>query len=616
MCGIAGYAGPRPLDAERVQRALGRLRHRGPDHAAHRAFATPDGRYVSLLHTRLSIIDLDERAHQPLRVGTRWLAYNGELYNYLELREQLVRRGVTFRTDSDTEVLAEALAVLDWEVLDACEGMWAFAVYDEADGALSLCRDRFGEKPLYVHRDGDGGLWFASEPKALFALLGRALPPNLRHIRRFLINGYKSLYKTGETFFEGLTELAPGTVLHVGESGRERTWRYWTVPEPAAATDMHFDEAVAGTRERLISSVQLRLRADVPLAFCMSGGVDSVSLISVARHVLGEDVHGFTIVNSDARYEEQELVDLAVAELGVRHTPVALATTEFLPRLRALVRQHDSPVATISYFVQWLLMEAIHADGYRVSVSGTAADELFSGYYDHHLAYLREVQTDPALHASARAAWEEHVRPLVRNPHLRDGDLFVRDPSFREHVYFDAPEFASWLHDGSAGAPEPFSERVFTGDLLRNRMLNELFAEAVPVILHEDDLNAMSFSIENRSPFLDRELFEFALTIPTAHLVRDGRAKAVLREAMRGIAPDAVLDNRRKVGFNAPLMDLLDPSDPAVRAELLADSPIWEVVNRDRVAALLDLPELPNSRSKFLFSVLGSKLFLEEARCG
>jgi asparagine synthase (glutamine-hydrolysing) len=616
MCGIAGYAGPRPLDPERVQLALARLRHRGPDHAAHRAFTTPDGRHVSLLHTRLSIIDLDARSHQPLRTGTRWLAYNGELYNYLELRERLARRGAAFQTDSDTEVLAQALAVLGWEALDSCEGMWAFAVYDEADGTLSLCRDRFGEKPLYVHRDGEGALWFASEPKALFALLGRTLPPNLRHIRRFLINGYKSLYKTGETFFEGLTELAPGTVLHLGAPGSEHARCYWSPPDPAPAADMDFGEAVAGTRERLIRAVELRLRADVPLAFCMSGGVDSVSLISVARRVLGEDVHGFTIVNSDARYEEQGLVDLAVSELDVRHTAVALDTADFLPRLRALVREHDAPVATISYFVQWLLMEAIHAGGYRVSVSGTAADELFSGYYDHHLAYLREVRTDPALHASARAAWEEHVRPLVRNPHLRDGDLFVRDPAFRDHVYFDAPEFASWLHNGFAGAPEAFSERFFTGDLLRNRMLNELFAEAVPVILHEDDLNAMSFSIENRSPFLDRELFEFALTIPTAHLVRDGRAKAVLREAMRGIAPDPVLDSRRKVGFNAPLLDLLDPSDPAVRAELLADSPIWEVVNRDRVAALLDGHELPNSRSKFLFSVLGSKLFLEEAGCG
>jgi asparagine synthase (glutamine-hydrolysing) len=439
------------------------------------------------------------------------------------------------------------------------------------------------------------------------------LPPNLDQVRRFLVNGYKSLYKSGETFFEGLDQLAPGRLLTLDADG-ERTRTYWEPPAPSAA-DMEFEEAVSGVRQRLIRSVELRLRADVPLAFCMSGGVDSVSLISVARRELGHDVHGFTIVNQDSRYDEREMVGIAVGELGVRHTEVRLDTTGFLPRMRELVRLHDSPVATISYFVQWLLMAAIHEHGYRVSVSGTAADELFSGYYDHHLAYLREVRQDPVLFERSRSAWEEHVRPLVRNPYLRDAELFVRHPEFREHIYLDAPEFAGWLANGAAAGPEPFAEHAFTQDLLRNRMLNELFAEAVPVILHEDDLNAMSFSIENRSPFLDRELFEFSLSIPTRHLVRDGRAKAVLREAMRGVAPAPLLENRRKVGFNAPIGALLDVRDPQVRSDLLGDSPIWDVVQRVRVAALLDQDELPNSRSKFLFSVLACKIFLEECGC-
>ena len=143
-------------------------------------------------------------------------------------------------------------------------------------------------------------------------------------------------------------------------------------------------------------------------------------------------------------------------------------------------------------------------------------------------------------------------------------------------------------------------------------MLNELFAEAVPVILHEDDLNAMFFSIENRSPFLDRDLFEFSTTIPTKHLVQDARAKAVLRESMRGIVPDKILDNRRKVGFNAPIHDLLDVKDPEVRDYLLADGPLFDVVRRESVEALLDEEFLPNSMSKFLFNVVCTKIFLEE----
>src|SRR5262249_21752465 len=153
---------------------------------------TAAGRHVELLHTRLSIIDLDPRAHQPMQVGTRTIAFNGELYNYRELRTELEREGVAFATSSDTEVLLRAIDVWGWDALDRCEGMWAFAVHDEADGSLVLCRDRFGEKPLYVYREG-GGLYFASEVKGIAALRGARLRPDGEHLARYLVNGYKAL---------------------------------------------------------------------------------------------------------------------------------------------------------------------------------------------------------------------------------------------------------------------------------------------------------------------------------------------------------------------------------------------------------------------------------------
>ena len=614
MCGIAGYVGPEPLDEGRIQRALGLMCRRGPDHRAHRRFQTPDGRTVELLHSRLSIIDLDPRANQPFLRDGRWMAFNGELYDYIEVRRRLESAGVQFHTSSDTEVLLAAIAREGWQTLDRCEGMWAFAVYEEATGRLTLSRDRFGEKPLYLLSDGRGGLLFGSEPKFLFALLGRTPPVNERQLQRLLVNGYKSLYKTGETFFDGLEELPPGMLAHVEDGGALRRERYWTPPRMASNGAVDFAAAVAGTRERLIRSVELRLRADVPLAFCMSGGVDSQSLIATAKRVCDFDVHGFTIVNRDERYDEQDLIEHSIAELGVRHTAVELETAGFLPNLRELVRQHDAPVYTITYYVHWLLMRAIADAGYRVSISGTAADELFTGYFDHHLAYLSAVRHEPALHAASVANWEREIKPIVRNPFLSDPDLFVADPGFRDHIYLGAEDFAAGLRDPFS---EPFFERPFGTDVLRTRMFNELFAEAVPVILHEDDLNAMYYSIENRSPFLDRELYEYTLTLPTRHLVRDGRAKAVLRESMRGIVPDRILDNPRKVGFNAPIHALLDPGDPAVRTELLDPrSPVWELVRREPIEAILERDYLPNSESKFLFNFVCAKLFLEEVAGG
>jgi asparagine synthase (glutamine-hydrolysing) len=609
MCGIAGYSGRVRIDDERIDRTLALMRRRGPDARGHRHFSPAPDRHVHLLHSRLSIIDLDERASQPFHVGTRWMVYNGELYNYIEVKRQL---DAVFVTTSDTEVLLRAIDAdrdpLALGTLDRCEGMWAFAVYDEDDDSLLLSRDRFGEKPLYLCRTDDG-FYFGSEVKFIAALAGVRLKPNLDQLRRYLVNGYKALYKQPRTFFEGVEELPAATVARVGRDGAIQPRRYWT---PTLATDerMSYDDAVAGTRDRLIRSVELRLRSDVPLAFCMSGGVDSNALISIAKRRLGHDVHGFTIANTDARYEESALVAHAVEALGLRHTSIPTDPTQFLVRLRELVRQHDAPVYTITYYAHWLLQRSIHEHGYKISISGTAADELFTGYYDHHLAYLAAVRDDPALHGAALRGWNQYVRPEVRNPFLSNPQLFVADTGFRDHIFLDAEKFAGFLNYPWR---EQFAETRYSDDLLRNRMANELFHEAVPVILHEDDLNAMYFSIENRSPFLDRALCEHAYSIPSRHLVRNGFAKVVLRDAMRGIVPDVILDSRRKVGFNAPIFDFLKVDDRDVRAQLLDDSPIFEEIDKSRIETLLDKAQLPNSESKFLFYFLCAKLFLEEA---
>lgn len=634
MCGIAGYVGPLSPLPDHLRMCRERMHHRGPDAAGIYQHCFRPGRNVSLLHSRLAIIDLDERANQPFRIGSAVLVFNGELYNYLELRQELTRAGHEFTTRSDTEVLLRVLLHHGWKGLDRCEGMWAFALYDEKDGSLLLCRDRFGEKPLFLCRDqasaacqdervGHQGsesneLYFGSEPKLLAALRGRPFAPNTNHLLRYLVNGYKSLYKTRETFFLDLEELKPGTVLALEADGRERQWRYWT-PGFEPDETMTREQAVEGVREALIDSLRLRLRADVPMAFCMSGGVDSNVLISLAKRHFDYDVHGFTIVNEDARYDEREEVEEAVKALGIRHSSVPLMGPSasmderrpargFLDNLRRLVRHHDSPVSTISYYVHWLLMAEIARCDYRISVSGTAADELLTGYYDHHNLWLYEMRNEPE-YPQALAAWQRHIAPVVRNPYLKNPLLYMENPACRDHVYLGRDEFAAYLHQPWT---EAFEENPILPTLLRNRMLNELFHEVVPVLLHEDDLNAMSYSIENRSPYLDRRLFEFCCRIPTRYLMRDGFTKIILREAAADVVPGRVLWNRRKVGFNAPIHALLDTGDATVMEGALSRGPIFDLVSRDCIEALMRRESLPNSESKFLFSFLCAKLFLEE----
>ena len=286
MCGIAGLMtldGTVP-DAGVLDRLADALSHRGPDGR---------GRYVApgigLVHDRLAIIDLDGGAQPLFGANDTALVANGEIYNYLELKAILEKEGYSFETTSDTEVLLHALDRWDWLALDRCDGMWALAHFDARKGSLLLSRDRFGEKPLYLHRDSSG-LYFASEPKFLFALLGKSLPVNKNHLRRYLVNGYKSLYKTRETFFEGLEELPARSALVVDPSGKETRNEYWT-PKCQPQVEMSREDAVKATREHLMRAVEIRLRADVPLAFCMSGGIDSNSLISIAKREFDYDVH-------------------------------------------------------------------------------------------------------------------------------------------------------------------------------------------------------------------------------------------------------------------------------------------------------------------------------------
>lgn len=607
MCGIAGYYGTKPIDSDRINHCLQLMKHRGPDARGTYYHSLTSNNHLYLLHTRLSIIDCDPRSNQPFRIGHYAFIFNGELYNYRELKRKIETSDCVFTTDSDTEVLMKQLIAHGQAGLDHCEGMWSFAFYNQRVGSLMLSRDRFGEKPLYILED-ETGIYFASEIKFLRTLLGKPLNINYQHIYRYMVNGYKALYKNNNGFYEGVRELKPGTVLTINADLLQNEIKYWN-PNFVCHEEISQEEYVSQIREELIRSVNLRLRADVPLAFLMSGGIDSNSLISIAKRVFNYDVHGFTLVDKDERYDEQELVDHAVKELGIRHTSIPADTTDFLENLRALVIQHDAPVCTISYYAHWLLLKAIAAHGYKISISGTGADELFTGYYDHHNAYLYEVMDDEILSLQSNKDWKEHVAPIVRNPHLIDPKLFVNKPDFRGHIFLDADAFSNCL---TKPWHEQFSEKRYCKGLLRNRMLNELFHESVPAILHEDDLNAMSRSVENRSPFLDRGLFELSQRIPTRYLIQNGYTKYMLRQAMYGIVPDRILSERRKVGFNAAITSFLDFTDKETRCAILDDSPIFDHVKKTSIEQIISQPCLPNSKSKFIFNFLNSKFFLEE----
>lgn len=609
MCGIAGYIGRREIVEDTIFSTLDLMKNRGPDYQAFRVFQE-NNKSVYLLHSRLSIIDLDPRSNQPFTIGDCTIILNGEIYNYIELRDALKQDGAHFYTTSDTEVLLQAYINYGPDCVKQLEGMWSFAIWDQRKKQLFLSRDRFAEKPLYYYQ-GEDGLYFASEIKALKSLSGRQFEINRRQLLRYLASGYKSLYKQPETFFEEVRELPYATNMQVEVDLNTKMERYW---KPAVnPLAMSIDEAIARSRQHLFESVRIRLRSDVPLAFCLSGGVDSASLVSIAAKQFNCNIATFSIIESDERYNEYDNIMATVRDVCCKHTLISIPQHEGIENLRALIKYHDVPVATTTYYVHSLLSKHISQSGYRVAFSGTAADELYTGYYDHFLLHLSEMRHS-AGYGQYLKDWQENIAGFVRNPILRDPDLYARDANYREHVFDNHVEFRSWLNPEFAHEIDGhFTETNFCDSLLRNRMLNELFHEVTPVILHEDDLNSMFYSIENRSPYLDSRLFEFMFSVPPEYLVQNGFGKYLLRESVKGVLNDQVRLDRQKKGFNASINSLINLNDRQVLDYLIdPKSPVFEIVKREKVVLLLDQKDLQNHYSKFLFSFINAKMFLEQ----
>ena len=605
MCGIAGVIGPR-ISPDRISVALASMHHRGPD-ASGAVHHTIGEFQATLLHTRLAILDLDGRSNQPFEHAHCALTFNGEIYNYRELRSDLEALGNRFETSGDTEVVMRAYLQWGPDATGRLEGMWALALVDRRQGHLWLSRDRFGEKPLFTWLH-NGAFYFASEVKTIAALAGQW--PDIDHtqVRRYLVNGYRALFKHQSTFFETLTELPSGTSAILTRPSQPKPRLYWS---PCFAPQrMTRAEAVGGARERLLHAVELRLRADVPLAFCLSGGVDSTALTAIAARNLGADTHAFSIIDSDERYDESRNIAATVRALDCKHTAIHTSTAGFGDRIRRLVSDHDAPVATVSYYVHSFLSEAISDCGFKVAVSGTAADELFTGYYDHYGYWLSAMagrcNLKPLLDE-----WRSGYGTYVRNPLLRDPNRFIEDPSNRDHLFPDRSTFNELLVEP---LDEGFAEEGYADEVLRNRMMNELLHEVVPVILREDDLNSMRVSVENRSPFLDRELVEFMYKVPVEHLIHGGFAKSILRDAVSNLVPAAIVKDKRKRGFNASMLSLIDPADRKTREHLLDNSQFFDIVKRSAVERVLDGNLADSTMSKCLFGLMSAKCFVDEQK--
>ena len=554
MCGIVATldSNGKPTSAAELEAVLETIRHRGPDGMG--TWCEVDG--VGLGHVRLAVIDLSRDSDQPFVSNDRALVltYNGEIFNYVELRAELAALGHAFRTQSDTEVLLAAYEEWGHDICSHLNGMWAFAIYDVRKRELFCSRDRFGIKPLYYATVGER-LLLASEVKALLAAeptLAQLEPGAVSKLMRASLSGH-----VPEHYCRGVRRF-PAAHNMVAKLGREPVFRrYWDYP---ASIDrgVSFETACERFRALLVDAVRLRMRSDVPVGTTLSSGMDSSSLVCLLRTFYGGEHQAFTAQFTESEDDESVAAGRLARDLGMSHFSVP-TSVDFLPTLERVVHHMDGPTECPATLPLWNIMRAMR-ERIVVCLEGQGADELLAGYYQTAApaAVVDAVRAGRWRQAGTALRTALKPRDEGRRGGIRAGLEFARAAVPSAHRAFrwyrgDESVYAGVL----AGGPDTQRERDGApdcGEVLSNH-LRRSHERGLATLLHYGDAISMAHSIESRLPFLDHRLVEFVFSLPGEYKLRDGRGKALLREAVRGDVPDAILRDRPKLGFVVPIRD-------------------------------------------------------------
>jgi len=581
MCGIVGLwaTDGRLLDANIVKNATRLISHRGPDDERYLWVDTASGSWkeddpatlkadLAFGFRRLSILDLSSAGNQPMNFdgGQYWIAFNGEIYNYIELRDELRANGYIFRSDSDTEVILAAYAAWGEACLSRFNGMWAFALWDTQQRQLFCARDRLGVKPFY-YAWRDRRFSFASEIKAVLPLMACSPSANAAVIYDFLVNGWTD--HTQETFFQDVYQLLPGHYLVV-KDGQLSTHCYWKL-DPDYRVELPSDaDYVEHFLALFTDAVRIHLRSDVSIGTCLSGGLDSSSIVHIANrllvdehtlpeHLVGERQKTFSACFEDARFDERPYIQQVLSVTGAEANLVFPSGSRLIDVLPKLIWHQDEPFGSTSLFAQWSVMERVAERGVKVLLDGQGADELLAGYHPYFNYF-----------------WGT----LARSGNW--GKLFQEISAYRKKYpisswrvllgigkNFAPPSLVRWarrfrregVNRGAVGLNTDFAQQfrhrfytplIWRGNWFEDYLHDDLVTHSLPALLRYEDRNSMAHSVEARVPFLDYRLVEFIAGLPPKQKIHNATTKVILRQAMQGILPEKVRQRRDKMGFVTP----------------------------------------------------------------
>ncbi|HUI93297.1 MAG TPA: asparagine synthase (glutamine-hydrolyzing) [Chitinivibrionales bacterium] len=584
MCGIAGiFNKSSPVDPSHIKAMADLLRHRGPDdegyigvdlqqkivHALVGKDSAVSGRSIDdfsgkarlfLGHRRLSIIDVSPAGHQPMSDWGQnvWLVFNGEIYNYIELRAELEKKGHKFHTSSDTEVLIYSYLEWGMDCLAKFNGMWSFVIYDKRKDLLFGSRDRFGVKPMYYYLK-NGWFLFASEMKAIVQLPFVEKRINERAAFQYLVH---QMNNPDECMFGGIEELKPSHAFTFDlASGEFKTWAYYSLETNdkwESFKEKRFEEINERVRGLVFNAVRLRLRSDVAVGSCLSGGMDSSSIVCIVNDYLKKEAIGavgdrqkvFTACYPGDSIDESKWAQIVVDATKTTWHKTFPDAASLLDDLDDLVYYQDVPFGSTSIYAQYRVMKIAKENGVKVLLDGQGGDELFTGYAD----YFANFAFDLIKHAEIK-------RLFLESRNLRYTPINNKVIAFFAYYFIWKSLFAELKHHAmrylgkdfirSNKCRNPNSEQ--TSFMSLNKMLAHTMNHHLPELLWYEDRNSMRFSIESRTPFSDDiDLIDYTFSVPSIYKIHDGWNKFLLRKAVAGVVPDAIVRRTDKIGFATP----------------------------------------------------------------
>lgn len=566
MCGIAGYinkSGKDKTSRQLVKKMTDQMIHRGPD---------AEGQWiderVALGHRRLSIIDLDVKSNQPMisHDGKYIIIFNGEIYNYIELRKELSAKGAVFKTNGDTEVIIEAYREYGVDCFKQFNGMWALALYDIERHEIILCRDRFGIKPLYIV-DNDEVFSFASEVKAILAAFPEENILNETWIYRYL-SGSNSEDSDDMCFYKNVKIFpqAQFMIYDINNNSKEYG-KYWIVDEEDFRRKwIQGKNPIKTFRKLFESAVGLRLRADVEVGACLSGGLDSSVIVGCMSKKYTKKVYTFSSIYEDEDCNEEIYIRRVNEKWNTIPCYVKPDDYEedFIKYIEDISYHHDQPSTDASLYSQYMVMKSAQGN-VKVLLDGQGADELFAGYTPYYLSYINDLKEKKTFAARREAIkilvkikkqWPDMMKlvstdTIVKMTGIRNSFHFRTQNSINSpRVHLNTPlftrEFLNKVND------KKWNDEIQCSSHLNTKLCKDIVCDSIPYLLHNEDGNSMAFSIESRVPFLDYRIVEFAIALDGKYKIRNCWTKWIIRKACKVYLPEEVLKRKEKMGFPAP----------------------------------------------------------------